>query len=260
MDQSQYKNNYELKLLARRQMNGRFGILMGTLFIPFLISFFILEIVTTPNYIVNYVLRFIAQIILSVLNVGAVLIYMKCACNMPTKIKDLFHGYQNNTSVALKLGALFVLIDTICTIPSDILSISILNSAELVMPEITEMTTINEVTAFYSNFYSIMGQYYGVTLLCTLVAFFIKLAFVPAYYMMLDFPDWSAGTVLKKSMEIMRGNKLRYVRLRLTFIPGMLLSVFTCGLTLIWLVPYINLADANFYLDIMNVRNKSMSL
>jgi len=259
MEQSQYKNNSELKFLARKQMYGRFGILMGTMFIPFLISFVSLGIIATPNYIVNLVLQFIARVILSVLDVGATLIYMKCACNMPTKLGELFYGYRHNTSVALKIGFLFVLIDTICMIPGDIVSMSILNAPELVMPEITEMTTMNEIAAFYNNYYSVMSRFYAVTLSCILVAFFVKLAFIPAYYMLLDFPTWSAWTVLKKSVEVMRGNKLRYVLLQLTFFPAMLLSVFTCGLTLIWLVPYMHLTNANFYLDIMAVKNKSMN-
>ena len=259
MEQAQYKNNVELKFLARKQMFGRFGILMGTMFIPFLISFFSLEIVTTPSYIVTLILQFIARVILSVLDVGTTLIYMKCACNMPTKISELFYGYRHNTAVALKIGALFVLIDTICMIPGDLVSLSILNTADLTMPEINEMTTMNEVATFYNNFYSVMGKYYAIMLLCILVAFLVKLAFVPAYYMMLDFPNRNASTILKKSVEVMRGNKLRYVLLQLTFLPAMILSVFTCGLTLIWLVPYMHLTNANFYLDIMSVKNKSMN-
>ena len=259
MEQAQYKNNVELKFLARKQMYGRFGILMGTMFIPFLISFFSLEIVTTPSYIVTLILQFIARVILSVLDVGATLVYMKCACNMPTKISELFYGYRHNTAVALKIGALFVLIDTICMIPGDLVSLSILNTVDLTMPEINEMTTMNEVATFYNNFYSVMGKYYAIMLLCILVAFLVKLAFVPAYYMMLDFPNRNASTILKKSVEVMRGNKLRYVLLQLTFLPAMILSVFTCGLTLIWLVPYMHLTNANFYLDIMSVKNKSMN-
>lgn len=256
MEQSQYKSNIELKFLARTQMHGRFGILMGTMFIPLLINFFLLQMVSTPNYVVSYVLTFVAQILLSVLQVGTTLIYMKCACNMPTKISELFYGYQNNISVALKLGILFIVINSICMIPCDMMSLSILNSADLVMPEITETTTITEFMAFYNNYYLVMSRYYGVMLVCALVSFFAKLVFMPAYYMMLDFPEWNARTILKKSMEIMRGNKLRYVLLQASFIPAMILCVFTCGLTLIWLVPYRNLANANFYLDIMNVRNK----
>lgn len=258
MEQSQYKSSTKLKYLARFQMGGRFGLLIGAMLIPFLLSFFALQLILSENYIINYILMFIIRILLSVLQVGASLIYLKTACNMPAQIGDLFYGFRNNTSIALKLGFLFVLINSICMVPCDIMEITILNSADLVFPEITETTTLNEITAFYSLLYNVMGAYSVLMLLCSLVAFVIKLVFVPAYYIMLDFPEWGAMTVLKKSIEVMRGNKMRYLLLQISFIPLLLLSVFTCGLTLIWVVPYMNMTNTNFYLDIMAVRNKSM--
>ena len=81
----------------------------------------------------------------------------------------------------------------------------------------------------------------------------------PAYYIILDFPEWDAMKVLKKSIEVMRGNKLRYVLLQISFLPALLLSVFTCGLTLIWVMPYMHMTNTNFYLDIMAVKNKNMN-
>lgn len=144
-------------------------------------------------------------------------------------------------------------------IPSDIMSIRILNSPALSVPEITETTTLNEMMEFYTVFYSIMGTYYLLNLVCILVSFFLQLVFVPAYYLMLDFPEWDAMKILTKSIEVMRGNKLRYVLLQISFLPLMLLSLFTCGLTMIWVIPYMHITNANFYLDIMAVKNKNMN-
>ncbi len=76
--------------------------------------------------------------------------------------------------------------------------------------------------------------------------------------MILDFPDWNAATILKKSFEVMSGNKVRLLILYLSFIPSFLLCMLTCGISLIWVIPYMNMAATNFYLDIMAVRNKSV--
>lgn len=259
MEQSQYKSNAELKYLARTQMMGRFGLLIGTLLITLLISFFCSSILISNNYFVNYVLSFIIQVILSVLEVGTTLIFMKSSCSMPAQIGDLLEGFRNHLSTALKVGLLFTFINTVCMIPCDIMSITVLNSADLIIPEITDTTTLNEMMEFYSVFYRIMGTYYLALLACTLVSFLLRLVFVPAYYIMLDFPEWGAMKVLQKSIEVMRGNKLRYVRLQISFLPLLFLSVFTCGLTLIWAIPYMQMTNANFYLDIMAVRNRNMN-
>lgn len=255
MEQSQYKSTIELKNLARTQMHGRFGILMAASFIPVLISFFMIGLVSVSNYAVNYALTFVMQILLSILNAGANLIFIKCACNMPAQAGEVFYGYKNNTAVALKLGFLFVFIESVCAIPCEIM---LLNAPELVIPNITSTTTVNELMEYYPTFYDYTLKYSGLSILCAILAFLIRLAFVPAYYMMLDFPSWNTHTILKKSIEVMRGNKLRYILLQISFIPAMILCVFTCGFALIWLVPYMRLASVNFYLDIMAARNRKM--
>ncbi len=259
MEQSHYKSNAELKYLARMQMGGHFGLLIGTMLIPFLISFFCTSILLSQSYLVNFVIGIIIQTLLSVLQVGATLIYLKTACNMPAQIGDLFDGFRNNLPVALEIGLLLTIISSVCMIPSDIMSIRVLNSPALSVPEITETTTLNEMMEFYGIFYSIMGTYYLLTLACILVSFLLQLVFVPAYYLMLDFPEWGAMKILKKSIEVMHGNKLRYVLLQISFLPLILLSVFTCGLTMIWVAPYMQMTNANFYLDIMAVKNRNMN-
>lgn len=259
MEQSHYKSNAELKHLARMQMSGHFGLLIGTMLIPFLISFFCSGFLLSQNYLVNFVIGIILQTLLSVLQVGVTLIYLKTACRMPAQIGDLFDGFRSSLPVALKVGLLFTLISSVCMIPSDIMSINVLNSPALSAPEITETTTLNEMMDFYGVFYSIMGTYYLLNLACVLVSFLLQLVFVPTYYLMLDFPEWSAAKVLKKSIEVMHGNKLRYVLLQISFLPLILLSIFTCGLTMIWVVPYMQMTNTNFYLDIMAAKNRNMN-
>ncbi|MCD8039430.1 MAG: DUF975 family protein [Lachnospiraceae bacterium] len=264
MGQSQYKSRAELKYLARAQMSGRFGLLIGAVLIPALISFFVTQlssvvsVTSAAGYTVNYVIAFIIQIILSVMQVGASLIYLKSACSMPSQMNDLLHGYKNNLTDALKLGFLFTLIDSICLIPCDIMNMQLLNTTDLMLPEITESTTINEMMEFYNIYYSILMSYYSLAICCILAAFLIKLVFMPAYYLMLDFPDRSVMSILKTSAEVMRGNKLRYLTLQISFIPLLLLSMLTCGIALIWVLPYMHMTSANFYLDIMAVRNHNI--
>ncbi len=48
----------------------------------------------------------------------------------------------------------------------------------------------------------------------------------------------------------MRHNKTKYFFLILRFIPWLILGVLTLGLALIYVIPYMNIAMANFYKDI----------
>jgi uncharacterized membrane protein len=77
--------------------------------------------------------------------------------------------------------------------------------------------------------------------------------------MLLDFPNQSVTEILKKCFDVMHGNKFRLFMMYFSFVPLMFLSVFTCGIALIWVLPYMKMTAANFYLDMMSVRNRNIN-
>ena len=50
----------------------------------------------------------------------------------------------------------------------------------------------------------------------------------------------------------MRGHKFEYFVLEISFILWHLLGIITFGLAYIWIIPYINLTQANYYLELKN--------
>lgn len=269
MQQAQYKSNYELKYLARVQTGQHMGILAGSILLKLLITFMSIYLIsalipahTTTGYILNYITTFLAQVAVSLLTVGSSLIYLKTACNMPAAIADLFCGFQQNTAKILKIGAVIAIINSICMIPLDIASVQysdIINSIPLFQLSRGEFALDNhELIETYNVFYSASMKFYLIMLICTVVSTVLTLPFFPAFFMVLDFPDLSASAILKKCFEVMTGNKFRLFMLYLSFVPSFLLSIFTCGITLIWVLPYMSMAETNFYLDLMSVRNKTV--
>ena len=53
------------------------------------------------------------------------------------------------------------------------------------------------------------------------------------------------------SRKLMSGHKGRLLRLYISFIPLVLVSVFSCGIAMLWVMPYMNAALAEFYLDVV---------
>ncbi len=274
MPQSQYKSNKELKSLARVQINQRLGLLIGAILLNAAILFVSVNVVsllcpanTLIGYIINYILLFVVQIASCVLNVGISLIFLKSACGMPSTISDLFYGFQHNFTKILQIGTLICIVQAICMIPFDIASVhltEIITSNPLFINyntnSLTSMTVNNaEFWQAYSIMTNAMMKYYFIMLVCTIISTILTLPFFPAFYMILDFPDWSVSTIVKRCFEVMNGNKLRLFIFYMSFIPIYLLSIVTCGLALIWIIPYCTMATTNFYLDLMAVRNKSLS-
>ena len=76
-----------------------------------------------------------------------------------------------------------------------------------------------------------------------------RYAMVP--YLIAEFPDLSVTEAMDESARLMRGNKFRLFCLQLSFIGWIFLSVlFTFGIGLLWVMPYMQAADAAFYLDV----------
>ena len=240
---SNYKSFSELKRLARVQLQGKYGTLIGALLIQELLVFFasglpaaLLPGTDTLSNTLYYIVSFIIQLIAGVLQAGVSFMYLKAACGMEFGIGDIFYCFRHNTNKAIKIQFVLAVINAICMLPSDILTWKY---------PITSLEAYDEIIMMYS-----------VALLCMLVYVVITLAFTPVFYMMLDFPNYTVKDIFKNSIEVMKGNKMRYFLLDLSFFPLMFVSVFTCGIALLWVIPYMNMTSTNFYLDLMSCRTK----
>ncbi len=76
-------------------------------------------------------------------------------------------------------------------------------------------------------------------------------SYAMAPYILYENPSMSANQAIKKSTELMKGNKWRLFCLCFSFIGWLLLSIFfTCGIGMFWVKPYQEAAFAAFYREI----------
>lgn len=237
-----YKSFTELMALARRQMSGKLATLIGAMLLQELIilsanSVGILLFPETDliSNILYFVISFIIQLFAGILQVGATLLYLHTACGMPCRISDLFYAFRHSPDKAIKVQFIFALLNAICMLPSNIILW-------------TATDTMN---------YNILLATSIATLIGTLIYLLITLPIFPMFYLLLDFPQLTVRALFQKSLKIMKGNCIRYLLLQLCFLPLMFLSIFTCGIALIWVIPFMNVTCTNFYLDIMAYRNKT---
>ena len=71
--------------------------------------------------------------------------------------------------------------------------------------------------------------------------------YVLAYYIGYDKPELSSKECVKKSEELMKGNRGNYFLLQLTFIGWAILAVLSLCIGMLWLTPYIAIAEVCFY-------------
>ncbi len=75
-------------------------------------------------------------------------------------------------------------------------------------------------------------------------------AYAMAPYILAENPTISITEALDESQEMMKGHKMDLFILGLSFIGWVLLGLITFGIAFIWVIPYINAAQAEFYLEV----------
>lgn len=241
-----YKSYTNLMQLAIKQMQGNTGTLIVALILQEMILLFVSSLASilvpgtdTASIIISYLISFILQLAAGIFEAGIALLCLHCACGMPCKINDLFYAFKKDTNKAIRIEFVLALIYCICTLPVNIYSYSV-----------PSLTTNEEMLQYSLTMLSLMS-------VCMLVYSIITLPFFPVFYMMLDFPQCSVTELFRKSFKVMKGNVIRLLLLKLCFIPMMLLSMFTCGLALLWVMPFMNVTCTNFYLDLMTCQKNN---
>lgn len=80
-----------------------------------------------------------------------------------------------------------------------------------------------------------------------LVAMPFALQYIIYDIIAIDRPELSAAEVAKESVNLMKGNRMKYIGLILSFIGWWILCIITCGIGFIFLMPYVQVARISFY-------------
>lgn len=77
-------------------------------------------------------------------------------------------------------------------------------------------------------------------------------SYAMTFYILRDDPDMPANDAITESRRMMDGNKFRLFCLHFSFIGWLLLSALTFGILLLWIIPYMQTAQAAFYESLKN--------
>ena len=103
----------------------------------------------------------------------------------------------------------------------------------------------------------LMNFFVSLWSLLLIIPGFIKYyAYALTPYILIDNPELSANQAINLSQKMMKGHKFDMFILHLSFIGWIFLSIFTFGIGLLWLLPYMMTAQAAFYQDVKKEYNK----
>ncbi|MED5053726.1 DUF975 family protein [Anoxybacillus rupiensis] len=85
-----------------------------------------------------------------------------------------------------------------------------------------------------------------------------SLAYSQTFFLLKDHPEYGALQAITESRKRMKGYKGKLFLLYLSFIGWGILSIFTLGIGLLWLIPYVYASLAAFYEEFIRTQEESV--
>ena len=242
------KNAKTIKAIARERLLGHYGTTIGAMILYRIIAFVMINIVSSAiipvnlfTYLVYFGATILVNLFLGVFDSGLAYLFMNVVYGQSVSAADLFHGFKNHPDKAILLHIPIAVVNTLTFIPLQVLSALVLKDAR--------------TTAVIDTRYIIIAI--CISTVMTIVNIYVRLMFSQSYYILQDFPDKRTTEILKASMHLMKGSKLRLLLLYISFLPIMLLGAISFFLPLLWVGAYTSASDAAFYQDLIASANGS---
>lgn len=238
---NRFKSSAELKASAREHLLGHYGTAIGAFLIvgalmgvvTIAVSLLV-DLSTIPGTIIYYAIMFLVSILTGLFSSGSAYLYLKLICGRPVSVGDLFYGFQLYPDKAIVIQAWITLITYLSSLPQIVLNYMMMANAN-----------------HLGKMMNLMLPYALSLILSGAVSVMLSLFYAQTYFLLHDFPQYTAKELLKKSRRLMVHHKGRLFYLYVSFLPLMLLGLFSFGLALLWVTPYMTATQTVFFLDLI---------
>ncbi len=216
--------NRELKRQALKSLEGNWGNSVLTIILFILISI-VAAFVPLGSILIGWPL-----------SIGIYYFFLKLVTDKDSSVGNVFKPFSfYGNSLLLKF--LMVLITFIVLLPLIIAFVVVYIKIYLLS---------GDIVAFESSFVS-LGL---IAILDIALLYYVSLRLSLAAFILSDYPYLAADKAISLSWKLMRDKFWKLLGLYLSFILWFVLAIFTLGIGLLWLLPYIYTSLAHFYLDV----------
>lgn len=236
-----YLSSSSLKCIARGQLLGRYRTVTSIfllhvfciLGINLLVSA-VLQPTSVLHFLIYYIATYLVYVVSGFFQAGEAYVYLKLANNQPISYRDLFFCFREDTNRTAVIQIWLAAFQLVTMLPSVVYHQFFMQS-----------TGFLRIDAIYLLLLFLGG-------ICNI---WIQLLFSQCFYLMLDFEAYSSRQLMKKSIQLMKGNKGRLFYIMLSFLPLYALGFLSLGIGFLWIRPYTYATYTNFYLDLIKKGN-----
>ena len=231
-----FKDNKFLKADARESLLGNLTIPVISMFIYTMTTVMLSDLISNFGSSSLLLSLFFSAAVFLVVNtcsgmlrIGLSCMFLSLQFGGKAIIGDLLYAFRNNSNTAVIISAFLSVLELLCMLPA------ILFSA--LLPE-----------------QSVPGHLFLYIILVAagaLGAIAIRIRYAICTYLFLDFPDYTAGELIRGGTRLMAGHLRRLYSLYLSFLPMYLLTLLSFGIAGLWVSSYTHAAEAAFYKDLM---------
>ncbi len=241
-----HKSSSELKAQARGQLLGHYGTVIWAMMLAQILQLLVTDVVTslidtssTLGTVFYYAVTILTAILLGLFSVGQAYLFLKLACGQMISVSDIFYGFRKQVDKSLIVLTVITILTNLCTAPYTYF--------------LNKLMTVN-ISSLSIQYDWHFEYFLPFCIACTvgsIALIIVNLLFSQVFYLLLDFPDYSAKDLMLYAIRLMKGNMGRLFYIEVSFIPLFLLGILSFGIGLLWITPYLNATLANFFLDLM---------
>ena len=241
--------NAQIRARARSTLVGQYKVLILAALLARLIILAASQVFFVPGtsaatLILSWVISLVFSLLTGVLDAGAAYMFLSAARQRPIKVSQLFYAVRNQPDKPILITLMILLLNTALVMPF------LLAGLLLIGNSIPRGVIYTSLLGLLLNLpVKALPTAVALILLWTIPASFLNLMYSMAMFLYVDHPARSAVDLMRGSREFMQGKKMQLFKLILSFAGYFLLGLLTLGIGYLWIVPYVNMSEAIFYLE-----------
>lgn len=231
-----FKDNKFLKADARESLLGNLTIPVISMFLYTTTTVMLSDLISnfgSSSLLLSLILTVAVFLVVNtcsgMLRIGLSCMFLRLQFGGKAVMGDLLYAFRNNSNTAVIISAFLSVLELLCMLPAILF------------------------TAFIPE-QSVPGNLFLYIILVAagaLGAIAIRIRYAICAYLFLDFPDYTAGELIRGGTKLMNGHLRRLYSLYLSFLPMYLLTLLSFGIAGLWVSSYTHAAEAAFYKDLM---------
>ncbi|WP_404987495.1 DUF975 family protein [Clostridium culturomicium] len=239
----------ELKSLSKEQLRGQWTTVVLITLIFGVINF--IDYKLTASFESSFLISIFSYLLAVVMGIFSNSLYLKLTRGVKVKFTDMF---VSGSTFLKAIG--ITLLQALIMIPAVIISIIIGSfvfiagaagigiTENFIIPSNVESFVSSVNSAYFFKFFLVILL---IVLIISIPIMILGFYLYPSLILICEDDTRGVGECIGTSFRLMHGNLWKYIVLQLSYIGWILAGILTLGIGYLWLFPYINTVNMNFF-------------